>query len=346
MRIFFFMQLSLLLGLLCISNFAYSQVTIGSAIPPNRGALLDLKEFEPKINNENSTKGLMLPRVSLKDISSLEGIEGAEFAAKDLYTGLIVYNVLDNAICGLGVGLYVWDGNKWESLDRTRVPVVKGSYAQDVAILKKIMDDNPDSTLDWVIDSSNPNDMKFISGTGVEFYEVCGEQRLKFLSVQSMQLSTLDLRGASELFSLSSSFNKLTSLHVSGLQKMNQILCSSNNLESLDLSGLVNLEHLNCSSNKLKTLDFADSNLLKNLNCGYNKLESLDISNLKELEYFYGFSTNLKALDLSGLKNIKTLFISSRYLSDGSVTICKSVYDSSRLDPAKGNAIYSVVECD
>ena len=40
-----------------------SQVTIGSASPPNKGTLLDMKENDNI--GANSTKGLLLPRVEL-----------------------------------------------------------------------------------------------------------------------------------------------------------------------------------------------------------------------------------------------------------------------------------------
>lgn len=47
----------------------HSQVTIGSSLKPNEGALLDLKEND---NIEsNSTRGLHLPIVELHDINKL-----------------------------------------------------------------------------------------------------------------------------------------------------------------------------------------------------------------------------------------------------------------------------------
>lgn len=73
-----------------------SQVTVGSALPPNKGALLDLKENS---NAEvNATKGLLLPRVALEHpelINPLLDHDNAEDEAKMAHIGLTVFNVTD-----------------------------------------------------------------------------------------------------------------------------------------------------------------------------------------------------------------------------------------------------------
>ncbi|MDR1503361.1 MAG: hypothetical protein LBT43_13015 [Prevotella sp.] len=78
-----------------------SQVTIGSTLPPDNNALLDLKE-----NTEGeSSKGLLLPRVTL--ISLLD-----PFPLTRHTEGIIVYNIqdIDDYI---SKGLYKNDGTKW-----------------------------------------------------------------------------------------------------------------------------------------------------------------------------------------------------------------------------------------
>ena len=76
-----------------------AQVTIGSLDEPHEGAVLDLK---------STTKGLLLPQVSLKDVTefSLDGVE-TEAA------GMIVFNTNVDLIGGVGKGVYAWDGEKW-----------------------------------------------------------------------------------------------------------------------------------------------------------------------------------------------------------------------------------------
>lgn len=100
-------------AILCIALILFSatnlsgQVTIGSKQPPLAGALLDLKE------DGTTTKGLGLPRVSLKDPYSLDDVGGGSSAAdKEAHTGLLIYNPdANNELCP---GLYVWDSERWQ----------------------------------------------------------------------------------------------------------------------------------------------------------------------------------------------------------------------------------------
>lgn len=93
----------------------YSQVTIGSSQHPQEGALLDLKQ------EGTTTLGLLLPRVSLPNYDKL--IIGTEdYAGEEKeHTGLMVYNVNPNFdkcdTRSLPSGLYVWSGEKWESIN-------------------------------------------------------------------------------------------------------------------------------------------------------------------------------------------------------------------------------------
>lgn len=91
------------------------QITIGTGKPANLGSLLDLKQSNTI--GANSTKGLLLPRVNLKDINYLYPMfaEGYDKNVEDLaHTGLTVYNV--NNCFSEGVGPYAWDGEKWNLL--------------------------------------------------------------------------------------------------------------------------------------------------------------------------------------------------------------------------------------
>ena len=78
-----------------------AQVSIGNATPPRAGALLDL---------QSTTKGLLLPKVALADVSifSLEGTDSPEAAR-----GMLVFNTNAAIVGGNGAGLYVWSGTKW-----------------------------------------------------------------------------------------------------------------------------------------------------------------------------------------------------------------------------------------
>lgn len=93
-----------------------AQVTIGSGLEPNKGALLDLKEKEPTnpvVDNSTATKGLGMPRVKLTILTAITDISQA-VGKEEEHTGLMVYNV--NTANGIFPGLYVWDGTRWRSL--------------------------------------------------------------------------------------------------------------------------------------------------------------------------------------------------------------------------------------
>ena len=97
---------------------AQAQVTIGGLYKPLPGHLLDLKQTETEGDSANSTKGLLLPRVVLSDLSKLimTGIEvlGDDENVNATHIGLVVYNVSDTApFCP---GVYVWSGEIWIKL--------------------------------------------------------------------------------------------------------------------------------------------------------------------------------------------------------------------------------------
>jgi uncharacterized protein YjdB len=76
-----------------------AQVTIGAEREPHPGAVLDLQ----------STKGLKLPVVDIFDAKVFQlSADGSEAV------GMIVYNTWANTVDGQGVGVYVWDGVKWQ----------------------------------------------------------------------------------------------------------------------------------------------------------------------------------------------------------------------------------------
>lgn len=134
-----------------------AQVTIGSNIDPKAGALLDLKEKED-VNNINSTKGLILPRVNLTDISNLYPMfessttpgspnENYDNQTKKneqdaLHAGLIVYNL--NSCQGFSPGAYVWAGDKWKLVGpdkSTPLPAITISVSGGNSCVKTELDD-------------------------------------------------------------------------------------------------------------------------------------------------------------------------------------------------------------
>ncbi len=99
------------LGLmLLLTMFLQAQVTIGSDSPPNEGALLDLKEN----NTGSSSKGLLLPRVSLSNTSN-----AAPFSSH--IEGMFVFNTktMGSGSTAVTPGIYYNTGNNWERVNST-----------------------------------------------------------------------------------------------------------------------------------------------------------------------------------------------------------------------------------
>lgn len=114
----------LLLFSFCLTGSIYAQVTIGSGLAPNKGALLDLKQDEVTNGAANATKGLLLPRLNLASLKIIDGsndlkttIENASAGEEwdsQTHTGLTVYHLAENNVACPGV--FVWSGEMWEKL--------------------------------------------------------------------------------------------------------------------------------------------------------------------------------------------------------------------------------------
>jgi len=82
-----------------------AQVRIGGNGAPNAAAVLDLN-----VDDTNSgAKGLALPRVSLTNVTT-------PLAGTPVVNGMMVYNTNESVTGGRGIGIYCWNGNKWNAV--------------------------------------------------------------------------------------------------------------------------------------------------------------------------------------------------------------------------------------
>ena len=152
-------RLWLLCLLATITITLQAQVTIGSKLEPNKGALLDLKENANA--GVNSTKGMLLPRVALNwaannlaqslnpsaDASSMDGPEHA---------GLTVYSTSDDYCNGNYPGPYVWDGEKWNYLGKKKEFEVKqlvDKRDDNVYYTREFFDKDGNSAGTWMLEN-------------------------------------------------------------------------------------------------------------------------------------------------------------------------------------------------
>ncbi len=129
-----FARLGKILTLSFFSVFLFSelsaQVTIGMGEAPAKAGLLQIKDQAPDQANVTSQRGgLILPRVSLVNLQTLEpfvSLSDADYEAeKTLNVGLIVYNMTRSG--NIIPGLYFWDGSSWNILKATNTPSSSGN---------------------------------------------------------------------------------------------------------------------------------------------------------------------------------------------------------------------------
>ena len=120
------------------SSNTFSQITIGSNLKANSGALLDLKETQT-----NSSRGLLLPRVSIQNLNELIMGENVIMDIESEWKkekGLLVYNVnkiesKENRVCP---GVHIWIGDAWfpvKSYDSVQERIVEVSLLRNYEYL-------------------------------------------------------------------------------------------------------------------------------------------------------------------------------------------------------------------
>lgn len=295
-----FLLITCLSILSLFTNLVNAQVTIGSDSKPLEGALLDLKEHDTDTDNVTSTKGLLLPRVELTEIGSLKDIEGADLSNPLQYKGLLIYNVPDNKACGKPSGLYAWNGNKWINVAGEEAYDIPSSQKNDIHILKQIMIDNPGHGLDWVIDDSDPNNLKWISGSGVSLITKCGQAKISSLTItNNTNIKTINLAGANEMVFLTITKTNLATINLSNTPKLNSVSLSYNKLTSLDVTNSPEIFSFDCAYNKIKSLDLSKNVKMKFAICVNNTMTNLNVVGATSLEVLDCKENNLTSLDLS-----------------------------------------------
>lgn len=121
-----------ILALSCVSIASYSQITIGNSEKPAEGAILQLKNIEGVTdNNQNSTKGLGLPKIELLPNGKIKGAESLSLDEKHI--GMVGYNTVEtDEYC---IGLHIWDGSEWIDLTNRKEINEANNYNPSTGIL-------------------------------------------------------------------------------------------------------------------------------------------------------------------------------------------------------------------
>lgn len=214
----------ILLLLIAVFGFTlgiHAQVTIGAGIPPEKGAILDIKEKDTKtpINNvaglENSTKGVLYPKVFLRDAAKLTPLYGGSDNGSGIWsdestideklkaTGMVVYNVNAEAL-NMDEGLYMWQIDEWVKLNQDGAAVIRpvacsairisGSYVE-----KTPVDNNNYLEIDLDVTKKGSFVISALSGNGYSFYYAGVALQTGVLTVKVPAQGTPALRGDNAL---------------------------------------------------------------------------------------------------------------------------------------------------
>lgn len=112
-------KLLLILPFLFPLSVLNAQVTIGSELPPEKAAIIDLKTKDGGDGDVSSTNGgLLLPRIKLESLDNINVFTNLSVITNDSekkrHAGLTVYNILTDFNKNIEEGIYVWSGSRWE----------------------------------------------------------------------------------------------------------------------------------------------------------------------------------------------------------------------------------------
>ena len=184
------LSLSIVLVIILSSYLSVNaQITIGSSIKPVNGALLELKEFEAKPNNVTATKGLLMPRVKLKDKGSLEPTVSDShpdiISSKKEHQGLTVFHIGSDS---MDPGIYVWDGEQWVNTLEKGSSEAKWFYMPGFPI-------DVSQDIELAVNLYDEYKKQF---TRVPFFQVIDKEKIKFvvLGYDTNSFSSVNIEGA------------------------------------------------------------------------------------------------------------------------------------------------------
>ncbi len=156
----------------------------------------------------------------------------------------------------------------------------------------------------------NLTELYFDDNESITRFDAFANTKLRTLSGWGCALTTLDVRGLTELEELYCDDNRLTFLNLTENPMLRRLQCNGNQFtEIYGLDSLINLRSLDVSGNQLSTLDVSNFPLLYDLYCGDNNLTTLDLTQNTNLRYLYVEKNQLTSLLLPENAPLKWLRI-------------------------------------
>lgn len=175
--------------------------------------------------------------------------------------------------------------------------------------------------------------------------DLSNNKKLKFVSVISNDLETLDITGLNiqqlylnhnninnitisnnnSLKTLELAYNNLSAVNLSGAPNLESFNISGNQLTSLDMSRNTKLQTLEAYNDKLNSLNVSKNTALKSLGVSQNQLTNLDLSQNSALELLYADSNKLTSINLGGATSLKEVYLYDNELTSINTNGLKSL---------------------
>lgn len=293
----------------------FAQVTIGSGIPPEKAALLDMKTKEAAVDGSATTDenggGLLLPRVELNNRTDLTPFITQGGMSDDVYStlkqkhkGLIVYNLsTDNKFLP---GIYYWDGQQWQAM-YTR----NGTVEKEVWLLKGNSGTDPNKNFLGTIDN---NDLS-IRTQGIERIRITKEGKIGIKTIED-PVTDLEVNGSTQLNS--SLFLKSTP--AAPAENVAPLVVDSNGKVYSIASSTGNTKILNYIKYTFSNLADKSSRIKGNgIACEFNTL--IPTNDYTLVVVGYSFKTDNQQNGLKVTSNIGTYTSQSVYADKRKVTV-------------------------
>ena len=169
------------------------------------------------------------------------------------------------------------------------------------------------------LDVSNCSSLKTLSFSG------SGTMTYRGVTYYGNYLSNLNLKGCSNLETLSVSENQLTSIDLSDCRKLKYLYLPKNQINRIDLSSIQELEEFDCSYNQISELDLSKCDKLESLYCSDAQLSNLNVSSNKKLHVVHCQNNNIQSLDFSNCKDLMNIECYNNIISSINLTGCSTL---------------------
>lgn len=174
------------------------------------------------------------------------------------------------------------------------------------------------------IDFSQNTKLEYLDliGTSLTSLDVSNNPKLSVLFTAGgyCDLGALDLSANKEIVNIDIESSGVTSLNIEGCTNIFSLSCGSNEITDLDLSDAAELRQLMCAANPLESLNISNSTKLSYLMIDNTLLSTVNVSNNVALEYFYALDCKLTTLDVSTQTKLKAFEVQGNELSELDVT--------------------------